>query len=166
MYEINLIFNCNYCIITKDKNKKEKENIVEEIKPDETETLIENIVELNLDLRLNLEDLYLIKEVEKLFDRLIELLKLVNVEENYTENTPLINRMAVSYLPKFVNNYLALNSDKKIENREEFLKGIKILDNTISKSYDNLSKKNTQEFNKQVGFIKSFFDGDFNGEMK
>jgi hypothetical protein len=138
-------------------------NPVEEVEPDKVEIAIEKIVESNIALRTSGVDTSIVSEVESLFDELIEVVQLVNKTENYTENTPLINRMANHYLPNFLGSYIGLDKIEQEKQSDQFKKGIITLKETIHSAKDTLNKEDKAEFNKQVGFVKAFFEGDYNG---
>lgn len=156
-------------------SKLKKEDTIENIdqtaqgvqKIDNNEVSITNLVHLNIGLRvsdLNKEQFKdLLIETETLIDDLIEVVQMVNEEGKYTEHTPLINRMATTYLPRYIAAYVDLPIEKKNEQKAEFKKGLDSLKNSIQAARKTLQNENNEEFIKQMGFVKAFFDGDFNG---
>ncbi len=136
-------------------------------KEDSNSIAIENLVKLNIGLRiseLNKEAFNdLLVETETLIDDLIVVVQLVNEEGKYTEHTPLINRMANVYLVRYISAFVELPTNKKLEQKEQFKQGLDTLKNSIQAAKKTLENENNEEFVKQMGFVKAFFDGDFNG---
>lgn len=136
-------------------------------KEDSNAIAIENLVNLNIGLRvseLNKESFKdLLIEIETLIDDLITVVQLVNEEGKYTEHTPLINRIANVYLIRYISAFVELPINKKMEQKEQFKQGLDTLKNSIQAAKKTLENENNEEFVKQMGFVKAFFDGDFNG---
>lgn len=157
------------------KLKKEEDSNIENIdqstskveKEDSNAIAIENLVKLNIGLRLSelnkeaFKDLLV--ETEALIDDLIVVVQSVNEEGKYTEHTPLINRMANVYLVRYISAFVDLPTNKKLEQKEQFKQGLDTLKNSIQAAKKTLENENNEEFIKQMGFVKAFFDGDFNG---
>ena len=147
---------------TTKKQKKVVEE-VKEVKPDKTEETINAIVNTNLALRTKCSDKEIIEKVETLINELIKVVELVNEEDNYTQNTPLINRMGVKYLPSYVNTYLNLEASVQAKRKDSFIEGLTTLNETIVKSRKTIENEDTAEFTKQMGFVNAFFEKDYNG---
>lgn len=141
-------------------NQTDKPIVQEE---DKSSKAITALVDTNIKLRTSCSDTNIIAPIETLIDELIEVVQLVNEEGNYTEHTPLINRMATNYLPNFLTTYLDLEDSKREAKTEKFLEGITTLKNTIHAAKDTLNNKDDKAFTKQMGFVKAFFDDDYTG---
>ena len=139
--------------------EKEKEKPLK--KTSKLEESINSLVYTNYNLRKRSNDKEVIDRVENIIDNLIEVLKDVNNENNYSENTPLMNRMATKYIPDYLNTYLSLTD--KDSKKESFLKGLDSLEQTLFKAKNAIENQEIDEYSKQMGFIKAFFDDDFNG---
>ncbi len=154
-------------ILGKINGQEVAQEVTPAAKKDENSISIENLVHLNIGLRiseLNNEQFKdLLIESETLIENLIEVVQLVNEEGKYSEHTPLINRMATTYLPRYIAAYVDLPTDKKLAQKVEFKKGLDSLRNSIQAARKTLENENNEEFIKQMGFVKAFFDGDFNG---
>lgn len=159
-------------ILGKLKNNESNDNIDQSAKPasakiDSNSVAVTNLVNLNIGIRLSelntefFTDLMI--EAETLINDLIEVVQLVNEEGKYTEHTPLINRMATVYLPRYVSAFIDLPKNQKFEQKDQFKAGLDTLKNSIQAARKTLENENNEEFTKQMGFVKAFFDGDFNG---
>jgi len=159
-----------YMVFKNFKNKSKKnEEVVKETEVIKTQEEISNsesiqsIILCNLEFRLKNTNKDLEIAFESLCDKLIFVVEIVNEDKNYTENTPLINRMATNYLPKFTKTFLNVDAEKRVGAENQFKAGLESLNQTLSEVITNLENENNEEYAKQVGFIKAFFDGDYTG---
>lgn len=124
---------------------------------------VDHLVNLNINLRVKTKDKEIISETESIIDELIEVVQVVNETGNYSEHTPLINRMATNYLPNLFKSYIDLPEEDQKRQADQFKEGLVTLKNTIHKAKTNLEDQDNVEFVKQMGFVKAFFEDDFNG---
>lgn len=142
-----------------------KENVVsvQEIKPDNNADFsIECIVNINTQLRMYCYNKEYIAKVEYILDNLIEMVLLVNKKDNYSDNTPLVNRIATTYLPGLINSFISLSKEEQLGVKT--FNGLNSINIAIDNARRSIELQNISEFNKQVNFMKSFFEGDYSNE--
>lgn len=140
----------------------EPTNPIQEIRPDSLDFLFDCIINTNAQLRLYGYNKEYIAKAEDIFDNLSEIILLVNQKDNYSENTPLINRIATTYLPKLINSFLSLSKEEQLKITTFY--GLDSVDLAINNARKSIELHNISEFNKQVNFMKSFFEGDYSNE--
>jgi len=154
-----------YFVLNKKKNNADSENIVKktEVKKTKNEVNIENLLKTNVLLRTSCKDKDLLLKIESIIDLLREISKTVNLPENYSESTPLVNRMVEKYLPTYLNTFLNLDLKSKEEKKDSFIQGLNTLEKTLLDIDKSIKSNNIDEFSKQINFVNAFFEGDYSG---
>jgi hypothetical protein len=146
----------------KNEETKQKQNIEKSFKEDYEKQLLT----LNIKLRTNCSDPVIIKETEEIIDKLLKVTNLINEPKNYSELTPLINRIGEKYLPDNLTKYLNLDENTRLKQKNNYLEGLTILKKSIIEVENKLENNDIADFNKQISFLNAFFEGQYNSGGK
>ena len=115
---------------TKEPPKKDEERIPTQPSP---EKLIGQLVDLNLECRLQGFSAEVLAKIESLFDKLIQVLPEMNEKFPGTESTWIINRLVTEYLPRLISEFKDLAENVRLEKATSFIESVASIDLTLEK---------------------------------
>lgn len=142
-----------------DRNSKhEKPTPTETTPEDPTETAIESLLSVNLDIRMAAPPDPVIRAYEALIDRIIALLPQVATASPGGELAWTVSRIATEYIPnKSAAPYLALAPQDRASKQSDVLNGLAAIDEQIEEISAMVSRRQTDEFDAKAEFLRRRF---------
>lgn len=145
-----------------------KEEIVPVVNNSETnstvKSVVEEVVKMNLQLRLKTNDPEVRNGFENLFDKVIRLDNLVNDPKNYSELTVIFNRMTEKYIPNLLNPFLKMEASEQVKNKAVLIESLNTLAEQLERTEEAFNSADVAELNKMASFIDTMIGGVYNAK--
>lgn len=125
-------------------------------------SVVEDIVKMNLQLRLKTNDTEVRAGFENLFDKVIKLDNLVNDPKNFSELTVIFNRMTEKYIPNLLNPFLKMEESEQLKNKAVLIESLNTLAEQLEKTEEAFNSADVAELNKMASFIDTMIGGVYN----
>lgn len=121
------------------------------------EQLFQNLVELNILIRVEALDRDLIQRLELIIDKLRKLLPDLNLNYAGNELTWVVNQMASNYLAKVVVPYAQLSAAQRGENKGKLNESLDGLEGQLDEVVKLVEGQREGDFNAKALFLKTRF---------
>ena len=148
--------------------KKDVEKIKQEVedikaaaekkkKPDKGEILEKSLINLNSFIRLKEFSDEMIKKIETIIDKLIDLLPKLNQNHPTSNMTIIANNITTDYLPKIVKEFSEMSPENRGKAKSTFSNNVSSMENDIDRMMDHLEKREVDDFEIESVFLQSRF---------
>lgn len=120
-------------------------------------TALQRLVELNLLAREEAAPTPILEKVEETVDDLRRLVPELNQAHPGDELTWTVNRMALDYVPRVVEPFLALDPGARDDRQEEFLRSLVGLESEIANIETLVQSRKTGDFQGKAAFLRARF---------
>ena len=144
-----------------EKIKQEVENIKaaaeKKKKPNKGEILEKSLINLNSFIRLKEFPDEMIKKIETIVDKLIDLLPKLNQNHPTSNMTIIANNITTDYLPKIVKEFSEMSPENRGKAKSTFSNNVTSMENDIDRMMNHLEKREVDDFEIESEFLQSRF---------
>ena len=119
--------------------------------------MLDGLVDLNIRIREQILAADVTARLERIIDKLLELLEDINSRHPGHDLTWTVNQMAKSYLPKVANPYLSLSADDREGARTEILHSLDGLEAEVDNVAELVRGHKMGDFKAKAAFLRARF---------
>ena len=134
-----------------------KQNKIKSSPTQKENTPIDELLFLNINIRKKIFNKELIDSIEKIIDKLRDVLPLLNDKYKASELTWVANKMATDYLQKVLNPYMEFSFQTQKEKQEDLLLSLQQIEKELDDTIELVKKNETSQFDTKAKFIKNRF---------
>jgi len=134
-----------------------KQNKIKSSPTQKENTPIDELLFLNINIRKKIFNKELIDSIEKIIDKLRDVLPLLNDKYKASELTWVANKMATDYLQKVLNPYMEFSFQTQKEKQEDLLLSLQQIEKELDDTIELVKKNETSLFDTKAKFIKNRF---------
>jgi len=99
-----------------------------------------------------------IEKTEKIIDKVLKLLPVLNTKDNYSELTVTVNRIPLKYLPSLIDPYLNLSEEERVSIESKLLKNLQDLNRELDTIQEAVDQGHKDTYQRMSILIDNLFE--------